>query len=108
MYNHRRPHQALNMACPADRFRPSPVDDGLELWAPPDLEPVTAPAASAPDGPVTAEPLQWPDAVEIDRVVPASGNMSIGPRNSITMALNKAAMISQEPGIPRRAGGGDE
>lgn len=27
---------------------------------------------------------------------------------SITMALNEAAMISQEPGIPRRAGGGDE
>ena len=59
---------------PADRFRPSPVDDGLELWAP-DLELVTAPAASAPDGPVTSEPLQWPDAVEIDPVVPASGNM---------------------------------
>jgi hypothetical protein len=29
-------------------------------------------------------------------------------RNSITMALNKAAMISQEPGIPWRAGGDDE
>ena len=28
--------------------------------------------------------------------------------HSITMALNEAAMISQEPGIPRRAGGGDE
>jgi hypothetical protein len=24
--------------------------------------------------------VQWPDAVEIDRVVPASGNMSIGPQ----------------------------
>ncbi len=47
-YNHRRPHQALDMACPADRFRLSPADDGLELRAPPDLEPVTAPAASAP------------------------------------------------------------
>jgi len=28
---------------------------------------------------VTTEP-EWPDAIEIDRVVPASGNMSIGPR----------------------------
>ena len=28
--------------------------------------------------------------------------------HAVTMALNEAAMISQEPGIPRRAGGGDE
>ena len=80
-YNQRRPHQSLDMACPADRFRPASADDGPELWAPPDLEPVTAPAASSPDAPVTAEPVvQWPDAVEIDRVVPAPGNMSIGPQ----------------------------
>jgi transposase InsO family protein len=79
-YNHRRPHQSLDMACPADRFRPSPTDDGLELWAPPALEPVTAPAPSTPGAPVAAEPVRWPDAVEIDRVVPASGNMSIGPQ----------------------------
>jgi transposase InsO family protein len=77
-YNRRRPHQSLDMACPADRFRPSPVDDELELWAPADLEPVT-PAASTPDQ-GTAEPVRWPDAVEVDRVVPASGNMSIGPQ----------------------------
>jgi transposase InsO family protein len=78
-YNHRRPHQSLDMACPADRFRSSPADDGLELWAPSDLEPVPAPAASsAPDAAVTAEPVRWPDAIEIDRVVPPSGNMSIG------------------------------
>src|SRR5215468_9127376 len=57
-YNHRRPHQSLDMACPAGRFRPTPADDGLELWAPPDLEPVTAPAASTPDHPVTVEPVQ--------------------------------------------------
>jgi len=29
---------------------------------------------------VTAEPVRWPDAIEIDRVVPASGNMAIGPQ----------------------------
>ena len=79
-YNCRRPHQSLNMACPADKFRPSPADDGLELWAPSDLQSVTAPAVSFPDAPVTAEPVRWPDAIEIDRVVPASGNMSIGPQ----------------------------
>jgi len=80
-YNQRRPHQSLDMACPADRFRPAPdADDGLELWAPPDLEPVPAPAAGTPDALLTAEPVRWPDAVEIDRVVPASGNMSIGPQ----------------------------
>ena len=79
-YNHRRPHQSLDMACPAGRFRPTPADDGLELWAPPDLEPVTAPAASTPDHPVTVEPVQWPDAIEIDRVVPPSGNLAIGPQ----------------------------
>jgi transposase InsO family protein len=79
-YNYDRPHQSLDMATPASRFRPSPVDDGLELWAPPDLEPVTAPAASSPDAPVAAEPVQWPDAIETGRVVPASGNMSIGPQ----------------------------
>lgn len=68
------------MACPAGRFRPSPAGDGLELWAPSDLEPVTAAAEPSPDAVVTAEPAQWPDAIEIDRVVPASGNMSIGPQ----------------------------
>jgi transposase InsO family protein len=38
-YNHRRPHQSLDMACPAGRFRPTPADDGLELWAPPTWSP---------------------------------------------------------------------
>jgi hypothetical protein len=51
-----------------------------ELWAPPGLEPVTALAASTADHPVTAEPVQWPDAIEIDRVVPPSGNLAIGPQ----------------------------
>ena len=79
-YNHHRPHQSLDMACPADRFRSKPVDDGLELWAPADLEPISAPADSTPDRPVMAEPVQWPDAIEIDRVVPPSGNMTVGPQ----------------------------
>jgi len=29
---------------------------------------------------VTVEPVQWPDAIEIDRVVPPSGNLAIGPQ----------------------------
>jgi transposase InsO family protein len=57
-YNHRRPHQSLDMACPAGKFRRAPADDGLELWAPSDLEPVTAPAASSAEGQVTAEPVR--------------------------------------------------
>ena len=27
-----------------------------------------------------AEPASWPDAIEVDRVVPASGNMTVGPQ----------------------------
>ena len=47
-YNHRRPHQSLDMACPADKFRPSAAAaDGLALWAPADPEPVTT-AVQAP------------------------------------------------------------
>jgi hypothetical protein len=30
--------------------------------------------------PATAEPVSWPDAIEADRVVPASGNMTVGPQ----------------------------
>jgi transposase InsO family protein len=80
-YNHRRPHQTLDMACPADNFRPSPPDrDELELWAPADLEPVIAaspePAAARP----VPDPASWPDAIEIERLVPPSGNMTVGPQ----------------------------
>jgi hypothetical protein len=81
-YNHDRPHQSLGMATPASRFRPRPpeAEDGLSLWAPADLEPLTSPA-SAPDGVTAApEPAGWPDAVEVDRIVPPSGNMTVGPQ----------------------------
>jgi Integrase core domain len=78
-YNHQRPHQSLDMATPASRFRPSPppADDALQLWAPADLEPLTSPPSSA-GGTAAAEPVSWPDAVEADRVVPPSGNMWAG------------------------------
>jgi transposase InsO family protein len=80
-YNDQRPHQSLDMACPADKFRPSPVNgDALSLWAPADLEPVTTPASGARHARAASKLASWPDAVEVDRVVPASGNMTIGPQ----------------------------
>ena len=71
--NDERPHQPLDMATPASRFRPRPPDPdaALGLWAPADLEPVTSPAPAAGDTPAVPEPASWPDAVEVDRVVPA-------------------------------------
>ena len=81
-YNTTRPHQSLGMASPADKFLPSrDADDGLPLWAPADLEPVTSPPPGPDDAPAAVpEPASWPEAIEVDRVVPASGNMTIGPQ----------------------------
>jgi integrase-like protein len=79
-YNHDRPHQSLDMAAPASRFRPSPSQEGdaLGLWAPADLEPLTSPTPALEVATVAAEPASWPDAVEVDRVVPPSGNLWVG------------------------------
>jgi transposase InsO family protein len=79
-YNHDRPHQSLDMATPASKFRPSPqaVQDGLSLWAPADLELITGPPAAPGGTAAAAEPASWPDAVEVDRVVPPSGNLWVG------------------------------
>ena len=82
-YNHDRPHQSLDMATPASRFRPrapDPDDDALSLWAPADLELITSRPAASHDTAAAAEPASWPDAVEVDRVVPPSGNMTVGPQ----------------------------
>jgi transposase InsO family protein len=83
-YNHDRPHQSLDMATPASRFRPSAADgsDALPLWAPADLEPLTSQQTLAEDPVPAAEPdpVTWPGAIEVDRVIPASGNMTIGPQ----------------------------
>ena len=55
-YNTTRPHQSLDMASPADRFRPCPGgDDGLPLRAPADLERVTSPPPR-PDDTLAAVP----------------------------------------------------
>ena len=83
-YNRNRPHQGLDErvpVVPADRFAPALTDD-LQLWLPPALE-VAAPAEVAPvevgDEKRTRRPRP-PDPgapVELDRVVPASGNMAL-------------------------------
>jgi hypothetical protein len=104
-YNTLRPHQSLDMATPAERFRPVPVEQRavLGLWRPPELTP-TGPGPDNPAGPdpiddepeAVADPVlatgtprtdQPPgtldeaavtiDAVEIDRIVPLSGNLGI-------------------------------
>ena len=86
-YNHDRPHQALDMATPAKRFNQGraereDADDGLALRLPADLEPIPTPRqpAPAPAGePVgfLVEAQSTPIAVEVDRVVPASGNLDL-------------------------------
>jgi transposase InsO family protein len=90
-YNTDRPHQSLGMAFPASRF--TPASSPLELRIPAQLV-ASAPQPSKPqpaDGlpPVPTLPAQaapaaaavtsqdW-IAVEVDRVVPASGNLWIG------------------------------
>ncbi len=90
-YNTVRPHQSLNMATPASRFRTAPAD-GLPLRLPAGLVPVTEtviePVAEAPAVRAAAEPsgvvvgaeelVGTPDAVELERVVPPSGNLAVG------------------------------
>jgi transposase InsO family protein len=74
-YNRERPHQSLGMATPASRFTAKTAPDrqqDLPLRLPPAL--TTAPGQ--PPGPApAAAPARGPGAVEIDRIVPASGNM---------------------------------
>jgi transposase InsO family protein len=88
--NTRRPHQALGMACPADRFDtrtaqgeqellPLRLPAAVRLAAVPAArvpEPVAEPAASPGEVASVAEPgVRDGGAVESERTVPASGNM---------------------------------
>lgn len=94
-YNTRRPHQALDMDRPADRFQPR-HDDQLPLRLPsalhalpdppsdPEPEPQTEPVVMPPAQAETAQlamPADGTDvvdlAVEFTRVVPASGNLAV-------------------------------
>ncbi|MFJ8114087.1 IS481 family transposase [Streptomyces sp. NPDC096132] len=82
-YNRKRPHQSLDMAVPASRFIPRPrtEQDALPVVLPARLD-LVAPAAPSPPQP-PPEPAAWPraegevGAIEVDRVVPASGNLSL-------------------------------
>jgi hypothetical protein len=100
-YNTVRPHQALDMATPVERFMPVPVEQRglLGLWLPPELTlagpsveipegldaiddesgpPATAPRASIAQRLVpTHNEAATIDAVEIDRIVPPSGNLAV-------------------------------
>jgi transposase InsO family protein len=86
-YNAERPHQALNdkqPVTPSDRFTPIPDEQRqlIQLWLPPTL--TTVPAAEAPV--VSGSDQAAPDAawsggpVELDQVVPPSGNMWLAGR----------------------------
>ncbi|MEV6039291.1 IS481 family transposase [Nonomuraea sp. NPDC052116] len=90
-YNTNRPHQALDMDRPADRFQPR-HDDQLPLRLPsalhtlpdPQPRPEPDPVVVAPVKAETAELAKSPDiidpvdlTVEFTRVVPASGNLAV-------------------------------
>jgi transposase InsO family protein len=84
-YNTMRPHQSLDMAFPTARFT-APASDGLGLRVPGELtgQPQLPAAAEEPepDDGAAAPPLPGPGgsqglAVELDRVVPPSGNLQV-------------------------------
>ena len=82
-YNTTRPHQALGMASPADRFSTTAAraeEDLLPLRLPSVI--ALAPVPALPAQPVLATPpapgLPYRDGpVEFDRVIPPSGNMQV-------------------------------
>jgi transposase InsO family protein len=86
-YNTDRPHQSLGMAFPASRFTPASSPLGLRIPAQLTASPTPQPAADPSPAlslPAQAAPKaaaitsgEWA-AVEVDRVVPASGNLWIG------------------------------
>lgn len=85
-YNRMRPHQALDMAVPASRFVPKPRSEqnALPVVLPARLDLLTPPTPAPPEQP-PPEPVAmvWPmaegevGAIELERVVPASGNLSL-------------------------------
>jgi transposase InsO family protein len=77
-YNTDRPHQSLDMAFPADRFRPA--DPGaVPVKLPASLAvPTEPPAPPIPIAAMAPPVLEWPgSAVEFDRVVPPSGIVQV-------------------------------
>jgi transposase InsO family protein len=92
-YNHTRPHQARDMDPPAAHFVPVPACEraDLPLWAPPELtglpaaepteQPAPTPAPLVPEvdlrPPAAHRDLDALAPVELERVVPASGNLAV-------------------------------
>jgi hypothetical protein len=95
-YNTNRPHQSLGMAFPADRFVPRIEGEHLPLHLPTTFsdvadryqsslrpgqpaEPATEAVMSAPEWHVTSwrDAQQESRAVEVTRIVPASGNLAL-------------------------------
>jgi transposase InsO family protein len=93
-YNTRRPHQAIGMAVPADRFstaRAQAEQDLLPLRLPSVIALTPVPSAPAEEPQAAAETASAPvpdsaprpyqgGPVEFERVVPASGNMQVAGR----------------------------
>ncbi len=77
-YNTIRPHQSLDMGTPASRFQSAPAD-GMPLRLPAQL--AIPPAAGGREvrevEPAREAVLGSPEAVEVDRVVPPSGNLAV-------------------------------
>jgi transposase InsO family protein len=78
-YNTTRPHQAIGMAAPVQRFSTAAAraeEDLLPLRLPAVIALAPAPEPEPESGP--AVPAAWQGGpVEFDRVVPASGNMEV-------------------------------
>jgi hypothetical protein len=92
-YNAERPHQALDVntpVTPADRFESVADDqrDLLPLWTPPALASIDG----QPDPTEDHSAVIVAGAVEVDRVVPAAGNMWLA-RQQIWMGPAKAGLV---------------
>jgi transposase InsO family protein len=87
-YNTTRPHQAIGMASPAERFSTAAAkvqEDLLPLRLPPAIALTPLPVPPVPDGLASTTvpgPARRYDGgpVEFDRVVPVSGNMQVARR----------------------------
>jgi transposase InsO family protein len=101
-YNTTRPHQALGMAAPAERFT-SRTNTAAEELLPLRLPAALTVAASLPPEPPEPEPAPDPvappiprawsaEAVEFDRVVPPSGNLWVANRQ-FWLGSSRAGMI---------------
>lgn len=82
-YNTERPHQGLDEdrpVMPAHRFTPTTAEAVLPLWLPPSLELAPPPAEPPEPAAIERPPRETGSgaAIELDKVVPASGNMTVG------------------------------